>query len=72
MIARAERAALPDLFRYTAGAVERVRVAVEGREVDAERRWANLELTRGLIMAEALAGGGASTQSLCVSVARMA
>ena len=52
---QAEWAALPDLFRFTAGAVERVRGAVEGLEVDAERMWANLELTRGLIMAEALA-----------------
>jgi len=51
---QAEWAAVPDLFRYTAGAVGRVRSAVAGLEVDADRMGANLELTDGLIMAEAL------------------
>ena len=52
---QAEWAAIPDLFRYTAGAVEGVGAAVEGLEVDSDRMRANLELTGGLIMAEALA-----------------
>ncbi|MGH2587530.1 MAG: 3-carboxy-cis,cis-muconate cycloisomerase [Dehalococcoidia bacterium] len=51
---QAEWAALPDLFCYTAGALDRVRSAVAGLEVDAERMRANLTLTRGLIMAESL------------------
>jgi 3-carboxy-cis,cis-muconate cycloisomerase len=45
---------VPDLFRYTGGAVERVRLALSGLEVDAERMRANLDLTRGLLMAESL------------------
>ena len=51
---QSEWAALPELFRYTAGAVERVRLAVENLEVDAERMRANLGVTRGLLMAESL------------------
>jgi 3-carboxy-cis,cis-muconate cycloisomerase len=51
---QAEWAALPDLFRYTAGAVERVHSALAGLEVDAERMRANLALTGGLLMAESL------------------
>src|SRR6185437_15559363 len=49
-----EWAAVPNLFRYTAGAVERVRDAVGGLEIDPVRMRANLALTRGLIMAESL------------------
>ena len=45
---------MPDLFRFTAGAVERVRAALEGLAVNPDRMRANLELTGGLIMAEAL------------------
>jgi 3-carboxy-cis,cis-muconate cycloisomerase len=52
---QAEWSALPDLFRYTAGAVERVHAAVAGLEVDPDRMRANLDLTAGLIMAESLA-----------------
>lgn len=52
---QAEWAAVPELFRYTAGAVERVRAALAGLEVDAERMRANLEAGGGLVMAEALA-----------------
>lgn len=51
---QAEWAALPSLFCYTAGAVERVRTALVGLEIDAERMRANLELTNGLLMAESL------------------
>jgi 3-carboxy-cis,cis-muconate cycloisomerase len=51
---QAEWAAIPNLFRYTASAVERVRDAVGGLEVDPARMRANLDLTGGLIMAESL------------------
>ena len=51
---QAEWAAIPDLFRFTAGAVERVRGAVAGLQVDTARMKANLDLTGGLIMAESL------------------
>ncbi len=46
--------ALPQLFCHTAGAVARVRQAVEGLVVELERMRANLELTGGAIMAESL------------------
>ena len=52
---QAEWAAIPDLFRFTARAVERVQGAVGGLEVDPARMRANLDLTGGLIMAESLA-----------------
>lgn len=52
---QAEWAAIPDLFRCTASAVERVRDVVGGLEVDPARMRANLDLTGGLIMAESLA-----------------
>lgn len=51
---QAEWAAIPDLFRFTASAVERVRAAVGNLQVFPERMQANLNLTRGLIMAESL------------------
>jgi 3-carboxy-cis,cis-muconate cycloisomerase len=51
---QAEWAAIPDLFRFTAGAVERVRDALSGLLIDAERMQANLDLAGGLIMAEPL------------------
>ncbi len=51
---QAEWAALPALFGYTASAVERVQIALDGLVVDAERMRANLEASRGQIMAEAL------------------
>lgn len=52
---QAEWEAIPDLFRFTASAVERVRGAVGGLQVDPARMRTNLDLTRGLIMAESLA-----------------
>ena len=51
---QAEWTALPNLFLFAASAVSRVRSAVEGLQVDSARMHANLELTRGLSMAEAL------------------
>ncbi len=51
---QAEWVALPNLFRYTSGAVEHVRGMISGLKVDPARMSANLELTQGLIMAESL------------------
>lgn len=51
---QAEWAALPELFRYTAKAGAGVRNALEGLEVDEKRMEANLNLTHGLVMSEAL------------------
>lgn len=51
---QAEWAALPDLFCFTAHAVSRVRDAVAGLQIDSARMRANLDLTHGLVMAEAL------------------
>ncbi|HEU5439458.1 MAG TPA: lyase family protein, partial [Ktedonobacterales bacterium] len=51
---QAEWAALPDLFRHTSGAVEHVRWALSGLEVDAERMRANLTSSGGLMLSEAL------------------
>jgi 3-carboxy-cis,cis-muconate cycloisomerase len=52
---QAEWVAIPNLFRYTASAVERVWGAVGGLQIDHTRMSANLDLTGGLIMAESLA-----------------
>ncbi|HVB23883.1 MAG TPA: 3-carboxy-cis,cis-muconate cycloisomerase [Ktedonobacteraceae bacterium] len=49
-----EWSAIPDLFRFTASAVNRVHSAVDGLKVFPERMQANLNLTGGLIMAESL------------------
>src|SRR5579875_3209191 len=51
---QAEWAAIPDLFRYTAAAVEHVRSALTDIQIDSARMSANLNLTHGLIMAESL------------------
>lgn len=51
---QAEWQALPDLFRFTAGAVEWVVAALEHLEIHPERMRANLEQNGGLVMAEAL------------------
>ena len=50
-----EWVAIPDLFRFTAGAVQRVREALSGLKIDPARMRANLDLSGGLIMAESLA-----------------
>nr|MBA3737708.1 3-carboxy-cis,cis-muconate cycloisomerase [Actinomycetota bacterium] len=50
----AEWVAVPDVFRYSAGAVEHVRGIVEGIEVDRARMRANVDAGGGLSMAEAL------------------
>jgi 3-carboxy-cis,cis-muconate cycloisomerase len=51
---QAEWAALPDLFRFTAGTVAHVWSALSSLQINAERMKANLDLTGGLIMAESL------------------
>ncbi|MCC7371330.1 MAG: 3-carboxy-cis,cis-muconate cycloisomerase [Chloroflexi bacterium] len=51
---QSEWAALPELFGYAAGAVERVRLSLAGLEVHADRMLDNLGVTRGLLMAESL------------------
>jgi 3-carboxy-cis,cis-muconate cycloisomerase len=51
---QAEWDAIPDMFRYTAGTIERVRGTVTGLRVDPARMQANLNLSSGLIMAESL------------------
>jgi 3-carboxy-cis,cis-muconate cycloisomerase len=49
-----EWAAIPELFCFTASAVERVRGAVTDLQIDPARMRANLDLTGGLVMAESL------------------
>ncbi len=51
---QAEWTTIPALFIHTASAVERVRAVVAGLRIDPARMRANLEMTHGLIMAEAL------------------
>ena len=51
---QAEWVAIPNLFRYTASAVEHVRLAVSGLQVDTQRMSTNLNMTNGLVMAESL------------------
>lgn len=51
----AEWETLPELIRRTAGALHRMASLIEGLEVDAARMRTNLELTQGLIFAEAVA-----------------
>jgi 3-carboxy-cis,cis-muconate cycloisomerase len=51
---QAEWDALPRLFCYTAGAVERIAAALTGLEVRADAMRANLDRTGGLLLAEAL------------------
>jgi 3-carboxy-cis,cis-muconate cycloisomerase len=51
---QAEWAAIPELFRFTASAVERVRGAVADLQIDPVRMRANLDLTGRLVMAESL------------------
>jgi 3-carboxy-cis,cis-muconate cycloisomerase len=51
---QAEWAAIPEIFRYTARAVEGIRGAVSNLQVDPARMQANLDLTKGLVMAESL------------------
>jgi len=49
--------ALPEIFLLASGALAQTRLLVEGLEVDAERMRANLDLTRGMIVSEAVMMG---------------
>ncbi len=51
---QAEWTAIPNLFCFTAKAVEHVKDALSGLQIDTARMQANLDLTGGLIMAESL------------------
>ena len=46
--------ALPEIFLLTSGALAQTRLLVSGLEVDAARMRANLDLTRGMIVSEAV------------------
>ena len=48
---------LPEAFCLTAGALRQARLVVEGLEVDAERMRANLDMTNGLVVSEAVMMG---------------
>jgi 3-carboxy-cis,cis-muconate cycloisomerase len=48
---------LPEAFCLTAGALRQARLVVEGLEVDADRMRANLEMTNGLVVSEAVMMG---------------
>ena len=48
---------LPDAFCLTAGALKQARSILEGLEVDAEKMRANIDLTNGLVMSEAVMMG---------------
>jgi 3-carboxy-cis,cis-muconate cycloisomerase len=49
--------ALPEIFCLAAGALNQARFLMEGLEVDPERMRANLDITRGLIVSEAVMMG---------------
>jgi 3-carboxy-cis,cis-muconate cycloisomerase len=51
----AEWETLPELIRLTAGALHHMVVTIAGLEIDASRMTQNLEITHGLIFAEAVA-----------------
>jgi 3-carboxy-cis,cis-muconate cycloisomerase len=45
---------LPEIFLLTSGALAQTKLLVSGLEVDAERMRANLDLTKGMIVSEAV------------------
>ncbi|MEO8345589.1 MAG: adenylosuccinate lyase family protein [Betaproteobacteria bacterium] len=49
--------ALPEAFCLTAGALQQTRVVLEGMEVDTARMRANIDITNGLVMSEAVMMG---------------
>jgi 3-carboxy-cis,cis-muconate cycloisomerase len=48
---------LPEIFLLTSGALAQTKLLVSGLEVDAERMRANLDLTKGMIVSEAVMMG---------------
>jgi 3-carboxy-cis,cis-muconate cycloisomerase len=51
---QAEWETLPEIFLLTAGSLRQMALVAEGIEIDAERMRANLDITNGLIFAEAV------------------
>jgi 3-carboxy-cis,cis-muconate cycloisomerase len=51
---QSEWATIPDLFRFTASAVEHARASLTDLQIDSAHMRANLDLTHGLVMAESL------------------
>jgi len=68
----AEWQALPDLARLVAGAAHHAAAMIDGLTVDAERMRANLDLTRGLILAEAVTMALGETMGRLAAHARVA
>ncbi|HTN66765.1 MAG TPA: 3-carboxy-cis,cis-muconate cycloisomerase [Burkholderiaceae bacterium] len=62
---QAEWDTLPEIVQLTAGALQHMRQVTQGLTVDAERMRANLDMTHGLIMAEAV------TLALAPKIGRM-
>lgn len=62
----AEWQVLPELVQLSAGALAQMADTIEGLDVDADRMRANLDITNGLIMAEAV------TMALGAKIGRMA
>ncbi len=62
---QAEWDTLPQIMQLTAGALQHMRQVAQGLTVDAERMRANLDMTHGLIMAEAV------TLALAARIGRM-
>jgi 3-carboxy-cis,cis-muconate cycloisomerase len=72
---QAEWSALPDLFRWTAGAVERVHAALDGLEVFPERMRSNLDemsLSESLSMALAAHVGKEQAHSVIQAISKRA
>jgi 3-carboxy-cis,cis-muconate cycloisomerase len=57
----AEWETLPEIFRLTAGALQQMREILDGLEVHADRMRENLDMTRGLVLAEAVSSALAET-----------
>ena len=51
---QSEWSSIPDIFRFTVGSLDRVGRVLNELELDPQRMQANLELSQGLIMAEAV------------------
>ena len=68
----AEWHALPTLFGLASGALREAKALAEGMEVDAERMRANLDITRGLLFADAAAAALAGSLGREAAHARVA
>src|SRR3982075_1744 len=52
-----EKVSLPEIFLLASGALSQTKLLVQGLEVDADRMRANLDLTKGMIVSEAVMMG---------------